>query len=300
MSHELLSICIPTRNRAAYLRDLLAAFAQQVREENIGLEDVVFYLSDNTSTDVTPEVIREFTVQVPKAICHRHPANIGADGNILHVRTMAQGKYTWVVGDDELLADKALAKLLHLIRQDEPGLILAYDAKYALRFRVPQIFADYRAFAKACIRTNVHALAHHSLISSNLYRSDYFDFDFARQTLHTSYPQLYGMIRPLFQKRATVVLPGFPIITMRDSPAPAVDGVWLSDLDAVWISYFKWLREELNLPELDPNAPSRYARQALVRKMFCHPLRFLASNRRSLFSPKAYRFFFNRLFRKNH
>jgi glycosyltransferase involved in cell wall biosynthesis len=300
MPHELLSVCIPTRNRAPYLKDLLAAFARQMREENLGPEDVVFYLSDNTSTDATPEVIRQFAAQVPKAVCHRNPANIGADRNILHVRTMGRGEYTWVIGDDELLADKALVKLLHLLRQREPGLVLAYNTQYDLRLRVPQTFADYRAFAQECLRTNVHALAHHSLISSNIYRSDYFDFDFARQKLHTFYPHLYGMIRPLFQKRATVVLPDFPIIIMRETPAAAVDGVWPSDLDAIWIDYFKWLREELQLPELDPNAPSEYARRALMKKMFRHPFRLFASNWRSLWNPKAYRFVFNRLFRKKH
>jgi glycosyltransferase involved in cell wall biosynthesis len=299
MKQELLSVCIPTRNRARYLRDLLTAFARQVREENFGPEEVAFYISDNTSDDATPEVIREFAAQVPKAIYHRNPANIGADRNILHVRTMGRGKYIWVVGDDELLAEKALGNLLRLLRQGEPGLILAYDAHYDLQLRVPRVFADFRAFAQECIHTNVHALAQHSLISSNIYRADCYDFDFARQTLHTSYPQLYGMIRPLFQKKATVMLPDFPIIIMREAPATAVDGVWVNNLDAIWVDYFKWLRNELQLTELDPNAPSQYARRALIKRMARHPLRFLANNRRSLLSPNAYLFVLNRLFRNS-
>ena len=299
MNSEVLSICIPTRNRAKYLRELLSAFARQVAESGLGPEEVVFYISDNTSDDATPEVIREFAGQVPRVIYQRNPANIGADRNILQVRTMGRGKYIWVVGDDELLADQALVNLLRLIRQGEPGLILAYDAKYDLRLRVPQVFADFRAFAEECIHTNVHALAQHSLISSNIYRADCYDFDFARQTLHTSYPQLYGMIRPLFEKNATVVLPDFPIIIMRETPAPAVDGFWINDLDALWVDYFKWLRSELQLPELDPNAPSRHARRALIKRIVRHPLRFLANNRRSILTPSAYLFVLNRLFRNS-
>ena len=298
MNQELLSVCIPTRNRARYLRDLLTAFARQVSENRLGPAEVSFYISDNTSDDDTPEVIREFARQVPWTTATRNPANIGADNNILHVRLMGRGKYIWVIGDDELLADGALANLLGLLRRGAPGLILAYDRRYDLRLRVPQEFSDYRKFAQECVRTNVHALAEHSLISSNIYRADCHDLDFARETLHTSYPQLYGMVRPLFKKKAAVVLPDFPIIIMRDAPAAAVDGVWLNDLDAIWITYFKWLREELQLPELDPAAPSRHARRALVKKMFFHPLNFLANNWRSLFSPSAYLFVFNRLFRK--
>jgi glycosyltransferase involved in cell wall biosynthesis len=297
MNSELLSVCIPTRNRAGFLRDLLAAFARQMQDDQLGPEDVVFYFSDNASDDATPEVIREFATKFPKAVCHRNPANIGGDGNILHVRTLGQGEYIWVLGDDELLADKALVNLLQLLRQSKPGLVIAYDPAYDLRIHAPQLFADFRVYAQECIRTNVHALAQHSLISSNIYRADCYDFDFARETLPTHYPQLYGMVRPLFKKQASVALPGFPIIIMRETPAPAVDGLWVSDLDAVWIGYFKWLRDELQLAELDPNAPSRHARQAMIRKMFRHPFRYLSNNWRSLFNPSAYLFVFNRLFR---
>ena len=297
MNPELLSVCIPTRNRAGYLRDLLTAFARQVRADQIGPEAVVFYFSDNASDDATPEVIREFAGQVPQSVYHRNPANIGGDNNILHVRTLGRGQYIWVLGDDELLADNALVNLLQLLRQTRPGLVLAYGPGYDLRIRAPQVFTDFRAYAQECIHANVHALAEHSLISSNIYRADCYDFDYARETLPTHYPQLYGMIRPLFKQRAAVVLPGFPIIIMRETPAAAVDGLWISDLDAIWIGYFKWLRDELQLPELDPNAPSRHARQAMIRKMFRHPFRYLANNWRSLFNPTAYVFVFNRLFR---
>ena len=298
MNPELLSICIPTRNRASYLRDLLTAFAQQVSENRLGSEDVAFYISDNASDDETPEVIREFVRQVPWTLGSRNPANIGGGENILHVRTLCRGKYHWVIGDDELLADQAVSNLLRLLRQGEPGLILAYDRRYPLQLRTPQTFADFREFARECVHTNVHALAEHSLISSNIYRADCFDAGFARESLPTFYPQLYGMVRPLFKNRAAVVLPDFPIIIMRDAPAAAVDGIWINDLDALWISYFTWLRDELQLPELDPTAPSQHARRALVKKMFRHPLRFLANNWRSVFSPSAYLFVFNRLFRR--
>lgn len=298
MNQELLSICIPTRNRAGYLRDLLSAFAKQVEEDDLGPEDVAFYISDNCSDDETPEVIREFARQVPKAVCTRNPANIGGDKNILHVRTMGRGKYNWVVGDDELLREGALAGVLHLIHKHSPGLILAYNSRYELKLQTPRIFPDYKTFAQECIRTNVHALAEHSLISCNIYRVDCFDMTFAKETLDLHYPQLYGMVRSLFRNKATVLLPDFPIITVRESPPPAVDGVWIENLDAFWVEYFTWLREELQLPELDPHAPSEYARRALIRRMLRHPFRFVRHNWHALARPGAYLFVFNRLFRR--
>jgi hypothetical protein len=115
--------------------------------------------------------------------------------------------------------------------------------------------------------------------------------------MKTSFPHMFGMIRPLMKNKAAVILPDAPIITVREAPASATDGVWI-DLDAAWLNYFTWLREELQLPELDPNGPSNHARQAMIQRMTGNPFKFLMNNWRSVFQPKAYRFAYNRLFRK--
>jgi glycosyltransferase involved in cell wall biosynthesis len=298
VASELLSVCIPTRNRAVYLRDLLTAFAGQVQADRLGPEDVAFYISDNAAVDNTPDVVREFQSKVPGATYSRNPADIGAGPNIIKVRGMARGKYHWVVGDDELLCDRALVNLLKLLRQHEGiGLVIAYNSNYDLKVPAPQVFADYRAYARECIRYNVHALAEHSLISSNIFRGDCYDAAFAEEKLGTFFPHMFGMLRPLLKLKAGVALPGFPIITIRKHPAAPVDAVWI-DLDAYWISYFKWLQEEMQMPEFDPYAPSECARRNLRNKMLRNPLKFVWNNRKSIFNPMAYRFVFDRLFRK--
>src|SRR5437762_2888468 len=53
MNSELLSVCIPTRNRAKYLDELLSSYAQQVNEAKISGDEVTFYISDNASEDET-------------------------------------------------------------------------------------------------------------------------------------------------------------------------------------------------------------------------------------------------------
>ena len=297
MNSELLSICIPTRNRAKYLDELLSSYAQQLNAAKLAGDQVAFYISDNASDDETPEIIRAFEKKVPCAHGSRHPANIGGGGNVVHARTLARGEYAWVVGDDELLCENALVNVLNLIKQHRPGLILAYNSRYHLKLAVPQIFPTYRDFAAECVRTNLHALAEHSLISSNIFRTDCYDAEYARQNIPTSFPHMFGIIRPLTQKKAAVVLPASPIITVRAAPAPALDGQWIN-LDEAWVNYFTWLRDELKLPELDPNGPSEHARQAMLAKMTGSPLKFLASNWRSAFQPSAYRFVFNRMFRR--
>jgi hypothetical protein len=301
MSAELLSICIPTRNRAKYLREMLATFARQIANGKIGEDKVVFYISDNASDDgETPDIIREFEKKVPKAVCSRNAVNIGGDPNIIHVRTLAKGKYLWVLGDDELLCKGAVTTVLRLIEKHQPGLIIAYDSRYDLKISTPQVFSDYRAFAKECVRHNTHALAEHTLISCNIFRADCWDGEYAKSNLEsTCFSHMFGMIRPLMQKKAGVVLPETPIITIRKLRPGPDNGYW-ADLNAEWLHYLTWLKDELQLPELDPTEPSRHARQAMICGMMKNPFLFLAGNWRSLFQPKAYQFVFNRLFRKNH
>ena len=297
MPNELLSVCIPTRNRAKYLGEILSSYARQVNEAKLTAEQVTFYISDNASEDETPQVFREFARQVPCAHYSRNPVNLGGDGNNVHIRTLAKGEYLWVIGDDELLCDKALVTVLEQIKNYQPGLILAYDSRYKLNLVRPQVFPTYRDFARQCIQHNIHALAEHTLVSSNIFRADCYDGDFGRQSIPTSFPHMFGMIRPLMQKKAPVVLPAENIITMRDAPPPAPDGVWIN-LDLAWTNYFTWLRDELQMPELDPNGPSEHARKAMLAKMTGNPFKFLANNWRSIFQPKAYSFVFNRIFRR--
>jgi hypothetical protein len=199
-----------------------------------------------------------------------------------------------VVGDDEILCDGAVASVLKLIQEHRPGLIIAYDSNYNLKIPRPQTFANYHAFAKECVRHNTHALAEQTLISSNIFRADCFDDGYAKANLHTNFGHMFGLIRPVAAKKVSVVLPATPIITVRKWRPGGVDGQW-PDLDVAWLRYLKWLREELQLPELDPHAPIAEARQAMIRTMTRNPVRFLANNWRSIFDPKAYRFVCKRL-----
>jgi glycosyltransferase involved in cell wall biosynthesis len=296
MASEYLSICIPTYNRAPILKQLLDRFAQQMLEANLTDADVAFYFSDNASPDETPRVIEDFGKQGFRVHYIRNPTNIGMHGNILKIYSMPQGRYCWGLGDDELLNDGALANVLRILREQEPGLLIAFNTRYDLKIPVPQIFPDYRAFAETCLRLNPHAMAEHSLVSSNIFRSDHFDYAFAEANVHMYFPNMFGLMRPLIADRLKVYLPDFPIITLRDT-APITgppDGVW-SELDKCWIYYFTWLREALDLPDIDPNLPSRMARETMLRNFRSHPFKYIWHNKRALLQPTAYRFAFNRL-----
>lgn len=293
---ELLSVCIPTYNRAPYLDELLKEFGNQIEAQPSLSQSLVIYISDNASMDDTPRVVERAQKRIPRLVYTRNSSNIGGDANILHVRTLARGYYTWVLGDDEILHPGSLAALVAFLGDRSAGLVVLFDSDYDPIMKVPACFADYREFTKSCMTYNPHAMVQHTLISSNIYRSDCFDADVARQFADMYYPHMFGMIRPVYQKRLPVVVPDFPVIALRQFDRPYGEGGGHPPVDEAWQTYLGWLRDELQLPDLDPMAPTVTARKMMLQNMIRHPLAFFWRNRHAVTSPSAYRHLFMRLF----
>lgn len=107
----LLSICIPTYNRAPYLDACLRSIYSQVG--NNELVEVV--VSDNASTDATPAVIDKYMALYSNMRAVRNETNIDADPNIYYVTTLGKGKFVKMQGDDDYFLDGKIMPLLHLL-----------------------------------------------------------------------------------------------------------------------------------------------------------------------------------------
>lgn len=106
----LLSLAIPTYNRAAYLRECLESIAVSLRESGRA-DQCEVVVSDNASSDDTPVVLREWaTTMGLRAV--RQAANIGAHANFRAVAEGATGHFVWIIGDDDRLAPGAVKKVL--------------------------------------------------------------------------------------------------------------------------------------------------------------------------------------------
>lgn len=109
----LLSICIPTYNRAPLLRVMLEALLPQVAAAGDAVE---VCLSDNASTDETPEVIHQVQALGPLRPS-RNAENLGPIRNFHRVANeMARGEYVWILGDDDLLRPGTVARVLEILR----------------------------------------------------------------------------------------------------------------------------------------------------------------------------------------
>src|SRR5579859_7609105 len=119
VTKPLLTIAIPTYNRAPYLKELLLVLFDQLLDE----PRFELMISDNATSDETPAVVDEFVKQGLQLRYIRNQTNIGPDANFLQCFEKARGKYVWILGDDDLVLPGAIALVLSSLSQDEYDLV---------------------------------------------------------------------------------------------------------------------------------------------------------------------------------
>ncbi|CAH1218390.1 2,3,4,5-tetrahydropyridine-2,6-dicarboxylate N-acetyltransferase [Paenibacillus plantiphilus] len=108
----LLSICIPTFNRAKDLERCLYSIYSQIGDCSL-IEVIV---SDNASSDGTEEVIRKYGKIHSSLRYWRNESNIGAERNILKLLDEARGIYVKLQGDDDFFVDFSVLSLLNIVQ----------------------------------------------------------------------------------------------------------------------------------------------------------------------------------------
>ena len=94
MANNLISILIPTYNRAEFLDYSLEVHVPMVEKYNIQI--MIF---DNASTDNTQEVVNKWSQKYSHIIYHRHNENIGGVGNFEYALQYPSTEYVWLLGD---------------------------------------------------------------------------------------------------------------------------------------------------------------------------------------------------------
>ena len=107
-NRPLLTIAIPTYNRAGCLRELLSVLTDQLKNE----PRVELLISDNASPDETPAVVKDFVARGLQLRYIRNAQNVGPDANFLQCFEQARGKYVWLFSDDDLIVPGGVAKIL--------------------------------------------------------------------------------------------------------------------------------------------------------------------------------------------
>jgi len=137
-----LAICLPTFNRAEELDHQLTWLAEEIKDLGHLCEVIV---SDNCSSDRTPAVIQKwqpFFQSVTTFRVNRNPENIGWMRNFVFCIQASNSEYTWLIGDDDIIAKGTLSFVLKTLGT-RPDLSLLYLNFYGRDKVTGEITSEY-------------------------------------------------------------------------------------------------------------------------------------------------------------
>lgn len=114
ITRPILTIAIPTYNGSKTIRNMLNLLLPQIEDFN----KVEVLVSDNCSTDNTPQLIEEYQQEYPEIKYVRNRENIKTDGNILQCCRLARGKFIWHLSDDDVIIEDALKKIVSFLEEN--------------------------------------------------------------------------------------------------------------------------------------------------------------------------------------
>ncbi|MGH3864459.1 glycosyltransferase family 2 protein [Actinokineospora sp.] len=124
LSGELVSICLPVRNGAERLEEVVRSVLAQDHER------IELVISDNASTDSTEQVCRELARSDPRVVYHRYPVNVGLLNNFVGAMRLSKGRYFRWVGDDDWLAPDCVSHALAEFAADDRRVLVTTQVAY--------------------------------------------------------------------------------------------------------------------------------------------------------------------------
>jgi hypothetical protein len=123
----------------------------------------------------------------------RNETNIGGDRNIVRCVELAFGEYVWLFGDDELLIEGSIPRLMGYLVEYAPALVLLDSHS-----TVDRLFPNYRFALKALFFNDQSIILRHTLITATVFRRRLFNIEYAREMLPTSYSHVYALAGVMF------------------------------------------------------------------------------------------------------
>jgi glycosyltransferase involved in cell wall biosynthesis len=113
------TIGLPVYNGERFLEETLASLLGQT------FRDLDLVISDNGSTDRTPEICRAAVARDSRVRYHREEVNRGAAWNYNRVAALATGEYFKWAAHDDLITPDYIARCVEILDRD-PGLVLCH------------------------------------------------------------------------------------------------------------------------------------------------------------------------------
>lgn len=110
----ILSICIPTYNRAQYLDKCLKSIFDYIGED----KNIEVVVSDNNSEDNTKEIVDKYMAMYSNFKYFKNEKNVGADRNIIEALNRGTGKFIASHGDDDYFAPFSIYKIINKLYEN--------------------------------------------------------------------------------------------------------------------------------------------------------------------------------------
>ena len=238
-TEPLLTIATPTRNRERYLAELLPELTRQCDVVDPQGSTVELLVSDNASTDGTWHVLSRMAADHPRVVVRRHEVNIGGERNFIFCVRQSRGSYVWLFGDDDLLEPHAVSALLSVLRRYAPWLTITMS-----RLDTSRLFPDYAAAVRRALKEDMIFSLNHTMITSNVFRKEYFDTTVAAQTVRTNYAHMYALMEGLARASGVYVFGRAEALARLRPRRPAFDTPLLNTA-LKWEGYLLTLAGEI-------------------------------------------------------
>jgi glycosyltransferase involved in cell wall biosynthesis len=138
----LLSLCIPTYNRAAKINICLQAIFEAM--DKLLENKIEIIISDNNSEDNTRQIVEKFIASGLKLKYFKNETNLGYLKNIVLLLTKySHGEYIWMIGDDDFIDKNSLKYVIDLLEYKKNVNL------FVLKYRLFESNNEYGLFAKA-------------------------------------------------------------------------------------------------------------------------------------------------------
>ena len=218
----LLSICIPTYNRASLLIALLRSLSVAMPEKLFGQFEIV--ISDNHSTDGTAVLLRsEFGDDPNIRVFSPEEHLYTAEENLCFALSMCRGDYVWTLGDDDAPSPHVLQRLADLLYDGQFDLLIfnfgqfSYNGEIIREVVVPALAEVIEiSFLNFVERAGILTLP--AGFSQLVFRRSYADLEYFRQVISVSriYSHVFWLIKCFHDKRFAFI--NRPLVRLRTNP----------------------------------------------------------------------------------
>jgi glycosyltransferase involved in cell wall biosynthesis len=217
VDNKILTIAIPTYNRANYLKLCLNQIFNQIQPFRRFIQILI---SNNCSNDNTESVVFFFINQGYEIEYIKNNENIGANKNVYQCFRLAKTKYVLIFGDDDVILDNKLPLLINILLHNDVGIVnfrgFGYKNNYILEKpkndnRMVYFYNNNNDFVR---RINIEL----SFISGNIINKTLFDHKINPEVLKsTNLIQLSWVFSVLNNSKNNLFLDSFIIASKSDN-----------------------------------------------------------------------------------